>query len=152
MNYLLQEKTLRDHEPHSMGFAVNVSWDIARWGRTSRTSSANFTFRRLERVTSLGCAVPARRFDCGFGQRSREGRCHDRGSPGSYSGSRVIPTGRFRVTRRPVTGDAVGAGRPPPRPGTPTARQIRYPSGCTWWGYVDLNHGPRPYQGRALTD
>ena len=20
------------------------------------------------------------------------------------------------------------------------------------WGYVDLNHGPRPYQGRALTD
>ena len=22
----------------------------------------------------------------------------------------------------------------------------------TWWGYVDLNHGPLPYQGSALTD
>ena len=21
----------------------------------------------------------------------------------------------------------------------------------TWWGYVDLNHGPLPYQGSALT-
>jgi hypothetical protein len=21
-----------------------------------------------------------------------------------------------------------------------------------WWGYVDLNHGPLPYQGSALTD
>ena len=20
-----------------------------------------------------------------------------------------------------------------------------------WWGYVDLNHGPLPYQGSALT-
>ena len=21
-----------------------------------------------------------------------------------------------------------------------------------WWAYMDLNHGPRPYQGRALTN
>jgi hypothetical protein len=21
-----------------------------------------------------------------------------------------------------------------------------------WWAHVDLNHGPRPYQGRALTE
>jgi hypothetical protein len=24
-------------------------------------------------------------------------------------------------------------------------------SGDVWWGYVDLNHGPLPYQGSALT-
>ena len=24
--------------------------------------------------------------------------------------------------------------------------------GCIWWAYLDLNQGPRPYQGRALTN
>jgi hypothetical protein len=30
------------------------------------------------------------------------------------------------------------------RPGTPDPL-------AQWWAIVDLNHGPRPYQGRALT-
>lgn len=35
-------------------------------------------------------------------------------------------------------------------PGTGLLR-ISLP-GVDWWGYVDLNHGPLPYQGSALTD
>ncbi len=25
-------------------------------------------------------------------------------------------------------------------------------AGESWWAYLDLNQGPRPYQGRALTN
>ena len=28
----------------------------------------------------------------------------------------------------------------------------RYPDSQKWWAYLELNQGPRPYQGRALTN
>lgn len=27
-----------------------------------------------------------------------------------------------------------------------------FPQVVRWWAYLDLNRGPRPYQGRALTN
>ena len=31
-------------------------------------------------------------------------------------------------------------------------QQILYSHQKKWWAYLDLNRGPRPYQGRALTN
>ena len=30
--------------------------------------------------------------------------------------------------------------------------QLSYSPMIIWWAYLDLNQGPRPYQGRALTN
>src|SRR6185437_4266368 len=49
--------------------------------------------------------------------------------PGSGPGSILGPTGSKASSRA-----TVGPG-----------------SHIRWWGYVDLNHGPLPYQGSALT-
>jgi hypothetical protein len=33
----------------------------------------------------------------------------------------------------------------------PTQRMLEAPASAVWWAHLDLNQGPRPYQGRALT-
>ena len=63
-----------------------------------------------------------------YGLSHRPGEARHRGVRG------VVPPGQHC--------GALGEGRP-------KGEQAAFAAA---WGYVDLNHGPRPYQGRALTD
>src|SRR5579863_7530295 len=66
----------------------------------------------------------------------------------------------FFTTRNPPPRDRSDPARGSGSADRRCVRQLSKPGPKVWsqpqsahvWGYVDLNHGPRPYQGRALTD